>query len=76
MLILTRKAGESFVIALGDVDPNTPVGELFARGPIQITVTCVRQHQLRLGIEADTRFLILRSELMGLTRNAGKFSTG
>ena len=64
MLILTRKPGQAVVIDLIEgLDPRTPVGELFARGPIEVTVAKIEGGHVRLGIEADTRFRILRDEL-------------
>jgi sRNA-binding carbon storage regulator CsrA len=64
MLILTRRAGESFVIlpATG-LDPATPVGALFEHGPIEVFVTQVVGARVKLSIAADERLLILRREL-------------
>ena len=64
MLILTRKPGQVVTIDLReDVDLKTPVGELFAQGSIEVMVTAVNGAQVKLGIRADPRFLILREEL-------------
>jgi len=64
MLILTRKPGQVVTIDLReDVDLKTPVGELFAQGSIEVMVTAVNGAQVKLGIRADPRFLILRKEL-------------
>ena len=63
MLILTRKSGQVVIIdMMEDLDPKTPIGELFARGPIQIMVTDIQSTQVKLGFTADPRFLILRQE--------------
>ena len=63
MLILTRKSGQVVIIdMMEDLDPQTPIGELFARGPIQIMVTNIYGAQVKLGFTADPRFLILRKE--------------
>ena len=63
MLILTRKSGQVVIIdMMEDLDPKTPIGELFARGPIQIMVTDIQGTQVKLGFTADPRFLILRKE--------------
>jgi len=43
--------------------PKKPVGELFAQGPIRIMVTAIQGGQVKLGLSADPRFLILREEL-------------
>jgi sRNA-binding carbon storage regulator CsrA len=64
MLVLTRKPGQAIQIDLmEDLDPRTPVGELFAQGPIEIIVGGIRGDQVKLGINADKRFRILRDEL-------------
>ncbi len=67
MLILTRKPGQSFKIELGDIDPRTPIGEVFADGPIEILVTVVKGSRVRLGIQASPGLSILRSELQRMT---------
>ena len=61
MLFLTTKPGDSLWIELGDIDPGTPVGEVFARGPIEVLVAVVKEGQVRLGVEADCRLLVRRS---------------
>lgn len=66
MLVLTRKPGEAVKLdLLEDIDPRTPVGELLVRGPIEVVVLGVRGRQVKLGLRADARFLILREELYG-----------
>ncbi len=64
MLVLTRKPGQAIQIDLmEDLDPRTPVGELFVTGPIEIIIGGRRGDQVKLGISADKRFRILRDEL-------------
>jgi len=64
MLILTRRVGQRIIIDLDEtVDPNTPAGELFAGGPVQIVVTQVQGAQVKLGITAHPHLSILRDEL-------------
>ena len=64
MLILTRKPGQVVTIdLLENLDPQTPVGELFVQGPIRIMVTAIQGGQVKLGLSADPRFLILREEI-------------
>lgn len=64
MLVLTRRLGEIVRIQLLEsVDPQTPIGQLFAGGPIKVMVTGIQGTQVRLGIAADSRFLILRDEV-------------
>ena len=64
MLILTRKPGQILKIQPAAGLPlTTPVGALFAEGPIEIVVQRVQGQQVRIGIQAHDRFLILREEL-------------
>lgn len=64
MLVLKRKAGERIRIELDPRVPHaTPVGELFGGNGIEIVVTEARSTRVKLGIEADSRLLILRDEL-------------
>lgn len=64
MLVLARKPDETIRIDLmEDVDPRTPVGELFASGAIEITVAGVKGMQVKIGIRAERRFRVLRGEL-------------
>ena len=64
MLVLTRKPGHIVEIRPDTtLDLSTPVGELFAQGPIQVTTLQISSTHVRLGISADSGFLILRSEL-------------
>jgi len=67
MLILSRWPGEVLQIQPGpDIDPATPVAMLFDRAPIEIIVTRVLGLQVRLGINAHPRLIILRRELAQL----------
>jgi sRNA-binding carbon storage regulator CsrA len=64
MLILSRRENESLTISLGaGVDPNTPVSEVFANGPLVVKIARVRGGTVRLGVVADSRVTVLRSEL-------------
>jgi len=64
MLFLTRTLGESVYIDLmEDIDPRTPVGDVFERGPIAVVVTSIRGGEVRLGISAGPALRILRAEL-------------
>lgn len=63
MLIITRKAGQVIHIELAaDTDPATPVGEIFADGPIEIIVAQVRGAYVRLGVSAPLTLAIRRRE--------------
>ena len=63
MLTLTRKPGQSIQIAAGGVGPHTPIAEVFAAGPIEITVSAISKKQVKVGVAAHPGLTILRSEL-------------
>jgi sRNA-binding carbon storage regulator CsrA len=64
MLVLTRRVGESiFIFPSSDVSPDTPVGDLFKDGPIQLTLTRINGNQARLGIVAPDSLTIAREEV-------------
>ena len=66
MLIITRKRGQSIHIAPGPkTDPATPIGEIFANGPIEVVYVQARGAQIRLGITATLSLIVLREELIG-----------
>jgi len=65
MLILTRKPGQSLTIEPEpSIDPGTPVAQLFAGGSIRVQVFGGHGPSVRLGVEADPGFSILRDELV------------
>jgi sRNA-binding carbon storage regulator CsrA len=64
MLILTRRVSQSFLIMPHPgLDLATPVGDLFANGPIEVAVTQVSGARVKFSVTADQRLLILREEL-------------
>jgi len=64
MLILTRKPGQIIKIAhAANLDPYTPIGEVFVNGPMEVMVSSVHGRQVRIGIRAHPGLLILRAEL-------------
>ena len=69
MLVFTRRSGETFVLYPDPkLDPNTTIAELFARGPIEITVTETKLHHARIGVDAPPQIHVYRSELLPLTQ--------
>ncbi len=65
MLVLTRRTGESiFIFPSTQLNPNTPIAELFKDGPIRLTVTRVNGNQARLGIVAPASLIIAREEVV------------
>ena len=64
MLILTRRLGERITIDLApNIDPELKVADLFATGPLEISVTHIGPAQVKLGLTVDRRLRILRLEL-------------
>lgn len=64
MLILTRRSRQSIrLVPDPDIDPATPIGEIFRDGPIQIYVWHMDEDRIRVGIEAPARIIVLRDEL-------------
>ena len=69
MLILTRYPGEVLSIRpVWQLDPSTPVEQLFTEGAIRIAITGVRGTQVRLGVSAHKSFHILREELWAVPK--------
>jgi sRNA-binding carbon storage regulator CsrA len=65
MLIITRNRGQSIRIAPGPhTDPATPIGDVFAQGPIEVMFVQARGSQIRLGITAPLSLVVLREELV------------
>lgn len=64
MLILTRKPGQRIRIEPSPaLDPDIRIAELFAAGPIEVVVTRVAGHRVRLGLVAPAGLVILREEI-------------
>jgi sRNA-binding carbon storage regulator CsrA len=63
MLVLTRRADESILIAPADgADSRMTLAELFANGPIQITLLGGSSKRIKVGIEAPTQLAIRRKD--------------
>ena len=63
MLVLSRRADESIVIQPADgVDANMTLAELFANGPIQITLLGGSGRRVKMGIEAPEQLSIRRKD--------------
>lgn len=64
MLVLTRKPGQLIRIKPDPaLDFATPIRELFVPGPIEVQVLRVSGVQVKLGIFAHPRLIVLREEL-------------
>jgi len=65
MLYLSRRPGESiFIQPRPDLDPATPVRELFAEAPIVLRVSATTCTRVNLGIAAHSGLSIVREELI------------
>jgi sRNA-binding carbon storage regulator CsrA len=63
MLVVTRRADESIVIAPADgADEAMTLAELFANGPIEITLLGGSGRRVKMGIEAPTQLAIRRKD--------------
>jgi sRNA-binding carbon storage regulator CsrA len=63
MLVLSRRADESIVIQPAEgTDETMTLKELFANGPIQITLLGGTGKRIKMGIEAPTQLVIRRKE--------------
>ena len=63
MLVVSRKENESIKIEpLAGIDQSLTLQELFAQGPIVVTLTHVGARRVRLVIEAPDALRISRSE--------------
>lgn len=63
MLVLSRRADESIVIQPADgADSKMTLGELFANGPIQITLLGGTGKRVKMGINAPVQLAIRRKD--------------
>ena len=63
MLVRYRKIDQSFTLRLSDeIDPSTPVGDIFEEGEIVVWLNSVTETTARLGVEAPRAFKVLRTE--------------
>jgi sRNA-binding carbon storage regulator CsrA len=63
MLVLSRRADESIVIQpADDADANMTMAQLFANGPIQITLLGGTGRRVKMGIEAPEQLSIRRKD--------------
>lgn len=63
MLVVSRRADEGIQITLAKgVDGNLTLNDLFAKGPIEITLLGGNGRRVKMGIEAPSELCILRVE--------------
>lgn len=66
MLVLSRRVGEVLILRPRDeAVAALTIGELFADGPIVISVSAVRGSRVKIAIEAPAALKVLRGELVG-----------
>jgi sRNA-binding carbon storage regulator CsrA len=64
MLVLSRRADESIVIQPAEgVDENMTLAQLFADGPIRITLLGGTGRRVKMGIEAPEHLSIRRKDV-------------
>jgi sRNA-binding carbon storage regulator CsrA len=64
MLVLSRRADESIVIQPADgTDRSMTIAELFANGPIQITLLGGTGRRIKMGIDAPEQLAIRRKDV-------------
>jgi sRNA-binding carbon storage regulator CsrA len=64
MLVLSRRADESIVIQPAEgTDSGMTLRELFANGPIQITLLGASGRRVKVGIEAPEQLAIRRKDI-------------
>lgn len=64
MLVLSRRADESITIQPADgVDGSMTMAQLFANGPIQITLLGGSGKRVKMGIEAPEQLSIRRKDV-------------
>ena len=65
MLVLSRRSDESIVIQpADDMDVTMTVAELFAKGPIQITLLGGTGRRIKMGIDAPEQLAIRRKDVV------------
>ncbi len=63
MLIVSRKGAESIEIRPGEgIDPKTTLADLFASGPIEITIFSANSNRVKMGVQAPEQLCIWRKK--------------
>ena len=61
MLIVSRKDSQSIEIRPGDgIDPQMTLADLFASGPIEITIFSSNSNRVKMGVQAPEQLCIWR----------------
>ncbi len=63
MLIVSRRDAESILIRPGDdIDPSMTLADLFAQGPIEITIFSSNSNRVKMGVQAPEQLSIWRKD--------------
>ncbi|MDJ0941697.1 MAG: carbon storage regulator [Woeseiaceae bacterium] len=63
MLIVSRKDAESIEIRPGEgIDPKMTLADLFASGPIEITIFSATGNRVKMGVQAPDELCIWRKK--------------
>ncbi len=63
MLIVSRRDAETILIKPGkDIDPTITLGDLFQRGPIEITIFSSNKNRVKMGVQAPEELSIWRKD--------------
>ena len=63
MLIVSRRDAESILIRPGDgIDPSMTLADLFATGPIEITIFSSNNNRVKMGVQAPDELSIWRKD--------------
>lgn len=63
MLIVSRRDAESILIRPGDgIDPSMTLADLFAAGPIEITIFSSNNNRVKMGVQAPNELSIWRKD--------------
>ena len=63
MLIVSRRDAESILIRPGDdIDPEMTLADLFAGGPIEITIFSPGSQRVKMGVQAPRQLSIWRKD--------------
>ncbi len=63
MLIVSRRDAESILIRPGDnIDPSMTLADLFAKGPIEITIFSANSNRVKMGVQAPEQLCIWRKD--------------
>lgn len=70
MVIISRKVGQAVrIVPDADLDPATPIGELFIDGPISVILAGAGKGQARMVVYSDSRFFVAEDERFSMAED-------